>query len=106
MEKLRDLYNQVFDEDGEMKLCGREKIEALAKRIREMHEDESGIIGRECNRNNLQEMYSKEVEILRSHGFEIEKGDITKEVVEGLNSTILLHDYFKDRVYKGVEVQV
>ena len=106
MEKLRDLYNQVFDEDGEMKLCGREKIEALAKRIREMHEDESSIREKECNYNNLHEMYSKEIEILRSHGFEIEKGEITKEVVEGLNSTILLQDYFKGRVYKGVEVQV
>ena len=106
MEKLRDLYNQVFDEDGEMKLCGREKIEALANRIREIHEDESGIKDKECKCNNMQEMYSKEIEILRSHGFEIEKGEITKEVVEGLNSTILLQNYFKDRVYKGVEVQV
>lgn len=106
MEKLRDLYNQVFDEDGEMRLCGREKIEALAKRIREIHEDGSNITGNECNCNNLQEMYSKEIEILRSHGFEIERGDITREVVEGLNSTILLQDYFKDRVYKGVEVQI
>ena len=90
MTELIDLYNEDFDSDGQMRLCGREKIEALAEKIEQLNQHKpEQYINEEYDLTDIEK-------ILQGHDIKLETLEHSKVLVRNILISDYLDKYFSE----------